>query len=109
MGAGLPIELLIEAVVWPKRQVKEGFLSTTITTREGAIISGFLQTEDKQRIVIRDIASKENKTIAPDAVASRQEAGTIMPPGLTATLTREELRDLIRFLAEQKGQKPEGE
>jgi hypothetical protein len=27
-----------------------------------------------------------------------------MPPGLTASLSRAELRDLIRFLSDQKGQ-----
>ena len=104
VGAGLPIELLIEAVVWPRRQIKEGFLSTTITTRNGQVVSGHLKQEDKQRIVIRDAATQSEKTIAPKDVASRQDAGTIMPPGLTAGLTRDELRDLVRFLSERKGQ-----
>ena len=60
--------------------------------------------EDKQRIVIEDAATKQQQTIASGEVAQRREAGTIMPPGLTSRLTREELRDLIRFLAERKGQ-----
>ena len=103
VGAGVPVEILIESVVWPKRQIKEGFLSTTITTKDGRLVSGHLKHEDKQRIVIEDAATKQRQAIAPGDVAQRQEAGTIMPPGLTARLTREELRDLIRFLSEQTG------
>ena len=104
VGAGLPVEILIESVVWPERQIKEGFLSTTVTTTDGRVISGHLKHEDKQRIVIEDAATKQQQTIASGEVAQRREAGTIMPPGLTSRLTREELRDLIRFLAERKGQ-----
>ncbi len=106
VGAGLPIELIIEAVVWPRRQVKEGFLSTTITTKDGQVISGYLQSGDPERIVIRDAASDRLRSIAPREVATRQDAGTIMPPGLTAQLTRGELRDLVRYLSERKGAAP---
>lgn len=103
VGAGLPVEILIESVVWPRRQIKEGYLSTTITTVAGEIISGHLKQQDQQRIVIEDAVTKTKRTIAPKDVADRQDAGSIMPPGLTAQLTRDELRDLIRFLSERKG------
>ena len=98
------IRLLIEAIVWPSRQVKEGYLSTTLTARDGQVVSGFVQREDAQRLVIRDPANETEQIVAKQDVAARQDAGTIMPPGLTASLTREELRDLVRFLAERKGQ-----
>jgi hypothetical protein len=55
--------------------------------------------------VIEDAVTRTRKTIAPKDIATRTDAGSVMPPGLTAQLTREELRDLIRFLSEQKGQK----
>lgn len=102
VGAGVPIEILIESILWPRRQIKEGYLSTTITTKAGQVLSGHLRTENKERIVIHDAASQSDHTLSPRSVASRQDAGSIMPPGLTAHLTREELRDLIRFLADLK-------
>lgn len=103
VGSGLPTELLIEAVLWPKRQVKEGFLATTISTNEGEMISGYLHTEDRNRIVIRDSVTGTLRALSPKQVKTREEAGTLMPPGLTAGLSRSELRDLIRYLAELKG------
>ena len=63
-----------------------------------------MESEDKKAIRIRDVASGRTVALPPPLVATRQDAGTIMPPGLTATLTRDELRDLVRFLTERKGQ-----
>ena len=103
VGAGLPLEIIIESVVWPRRQIKEGYLSTSITTRDGLVVSGHLKHEDSQRIIIEDAITRRSRMLAPSQVQHRQDAGTIMPPGLTAQLSREELRDLVRFLSERKG------
>jgi len=103
VGAGLPLEIIIESVVWPQRQIKEGYLSTSITTRNGLMVSGHLKHEDSQRIIIEDAVTRRRRTLTPSQVEHRQDAGTIMPPGLTAQLSREELRDLVRFLSERKG------
>ena len=103
VGAGVPVELMIEAILWPKRQIKEGYTATSITTKDAKTISGYVQTEDKQRLVIRDAATGATQTISTKQVANRHDAGTLMPPGLTAGLSRSDLRDLIRYLADQKG------
>ena len=102
VGAGLPAELIIEAVLWPGRQVKEGFLATTIRTKDGRAINGYVQTESAEQIVVRDAASGSIQTIHPKQIAERKDAGTLMPPGLTAGLRRGELRDLVRFLVDQR-------
>jgi putative heme-binding domain-containing protein len=100
VGAGLPMELIIEAVLWPKRQVKEGFMASTLVLKDGQTISGYVQRETAEQIVIRNAASGTDETLAKRHLTSRADAGTIMPPGLTAGLTREELRDLIYYLSE---------
>ncbi len=99
IGRGLSREVIIESVLWPKRQIKEGFLSTTLTTKDGRVLNGYLQNEDREIITIRDVASGEEITLGRGEVKSRQDAGTIMPAGLTVTLSREDLRDLIAYLA----------
>jgi putative heme-binding domain-containing protein len=104
VGAGVPVELLIEAVLWPQRQLKEGYIMTSITTKDGKVISGYIDSEDKSRVIIRDAATGKAEMIPVRKVEARQDAGTLMPPGLTASLSRAELRDLIRFLSDQKGQ-----
>src|SRR6185295_19543640 len=41
VGTGLPIDLVIESVLWPNRQVKEGFMSTAVITKGDQIYQGF--------------------------------------------------------------------
>jgi putative heme-binding domain-containing protein len=53
IGAGMSAELIIESIVWPRRQVKEGYLSTTLTTKDGGVISGYVASEDRSKIIIR--------------------------------------------------------
>ena len=103
VGAGVPVELMIEAVLWPRRQIKEGYTATSITTKDSKTISGYVDAEDKQHLSIRDAATGVLQTVPSRAIAKREDAGTLMPPGLTAGLTRGELRDLIRYLSEQRG------
>ena len=103
VGSGVPVELLVEAILWPQRQIKEGYVSTSIATKSGRAISGYLQNNDKRNIVIRDAATGVTHTIPAGQVLTKEDAGSLMPPGLTSGLTRSELRDLIRYLSELKG------
>ena len=59
VGAGLPLELIIESVIWPKRQIKEGYEMTTILTDDGRLLSGYLVSEDSEKVGLRDLASGE--------------------------------------------------
>ena len=59
LAAGLPTDLIVESVLWPTRQIKEGYETVTITTKDGRIHSGFLQAAERKAISIRDLASGE--------------------------------------------------
>jgi putative heme-binding domain-containing protein len=100
VGTGLPIDLVVESVLWPNRQVKEGFMTTAVITKNDQIYQGFHASEDKQTLILRDPAKDELIRIPISEIARRKEIGSVMPEGLTNALTRAELRDLIRFLAD---------
>ena len=50
LAAGLPTDLIVESVLWPARQIKEGYETVTITTKDGRIHSGFLQAADRRAV-----------------------------------------------------------
>ncbi|MBV8880085.1 MAG: HEAT repeat domain-containing protein, partial [Planctomycetaceae bacterium] len=100
VGTGLPIDMVIESVLWPNRQVKEGFNTTAVITKNDAIYQGFHASEDKQTLILRDPAKDELIRVPIADIRARKEVGSVMPEGLTNGLTRVELRDLIRFLAD---------
>jgi putative heme-binding domain-containing protein len=100
VGAGRSVELLVESLLWPNRQVREGYLATTVTTRDDEQFTGYKSHESADEIRLRDPASDRIQRIAKADVASMRDTGSLMPEGLATGLTRDELRDLIRFLSE---------
>ena len=100
-GTSIPLERLIEEVVWPTRQVKEGYALIQIATTSGELIQGYERTERDRRneLVLETFGFRERVDIPEDRIRSRTEIGSIMPPTTAEQLTRAQLRDLIRFLA----------
>ena len=96
------MELIIESVVWPKRQIKEGFEMTTLLTDDGRAFSGYLASGSNGVVGLRDLATGKVREIPADSIEERINNGTAMPSGFTNSLTRKELRDLISYLASLK-------
>jgi len=99
VGTGMTTELIIEAILWPKRQVKEGYLATTITTQDDEYHQGYKTKETATELTLRSAADGREIRIAKQNISERTEAGTLMPEGLTAGMTRQELVDLVAYLA----------
>jgi putative membrane-bound dehydrogenase-like protein len=99
VGRGVPVELLIEAVVWPNRQIKEGYVATTLTLKDGRHLQGYKVSEAKGELQLRDLLSGQVSRFTSAQIQEKQEAGSLMPEGLIMNMTREELRDLIAYLA----------
>ncbi len=107
VAAGLPIELLVESVLWPARQIKEGYQATTITTKDGRVVTGFKDGERGGLIRVRDIATGAVTVVRRGQVKQESKNGSMMPQGLTAGLTRQELLDLLKFLSTLKSSAPD--
>ena len=103
VAAGLQLELIIESVIWPKRQIKEGYEMTTIITDDGRALSGYLTLENAAVIGLRDLATGKVREIPVETIEDRVNKGTAMPSGFINSLTRNELRDLVAYLASLKG------
>jgi putative membrane-bound dehydrogenase-like protein len=99
VGRGVPVELLIEAVVWPNRQIKEGYVATTLTLKDGRKLQGYKVSEAGGELQLRELASGQTSRFTAAQIAEKQEAGSLMPEGLIMNMTREELRDLVAYLA----------
>ncbi len=100
VGAGRSVELLLESVLWPNRQIREGYMSVQVLTDEGRIHTGYKLRETRSELHLREATSGGTMRIARDSIEHVRDAGSIMPSNLADAMTREELRDLIRFLSE---------
>ncbi len=100
-GTGIPLHRLIEEVIWPARQVKEGYSLIQVAAKSGRLIQGYerKQRGRKNQLILEEFGTRKRISIAQKDIQSRETVGSIMPPTATS-LTRSQLRDLIRFLTE---------
>lgn len=103
VGAGMPLDQIVESILWPNRQIKEGFQAVAFTTTAGAAITGYVERESDDIVWYRDTATPWIKPLAKKDIASREVIPTLMPPHLTESLTDEQFLDLVAYLASLKG------
>ena len=100
LGASAPMDYIIDSLLQPQKKIKEGYHVVSVSLKNGSLISGTLPKEDTQSITVRD-ASDQSFVISKNDIASQTISPvSLMPPGLTASLRRDELADLVVFLSE---------
>jgi putative heme-binding domain-containing protein len=99
IGLCLKPEEIVEAVYWPNRTVKDEFRALAVTTTDGKLVQGVLRRETAKALVLVDALGNRHD-IAKADIEERRDIGSLMPEGLTAAMTVEQRRDLIRCLLE---------
>ncbi len=100
VGTRLSPELLVESILWPNRQVREGYMAIGVLTSDGRSLTGYKIKETPDEIHLRDTTANKIVRIARNDIEEMKDFGSLMPEGLTVAMTRDELHDLIRFLSE---------
>jgi putative heme-binding domain-containing protein len=99
IGASSPLDYVIDSLLYPAKNVKEGYNTVVVQTADGQVLTGIQVTRSDAELVLRDATGKEMKI--PTADIDEESAGTsLMPAGLIDSLSREELADLVRYLSE---------
>jgi putative heme-binding domain-containing protein len=99
IGGSAQVDYLIESILLPNKIVKEGFHSLSINTKSGRVVTGIKVRENKDELVLRNAEDKE-VIVRINDIEDRTDSGSLMPDGLTDTLTDVEFVDLVRFLSE---------
>ncbi|HEY2584200.1 MAG TPA: PVC-type heme-binding CxxCH protein [Tepidisphaeraceae bacterium] len=99
IGASSPVDYLINSVLDPNKDIKDGFDGLTVVTQSGDVYSGIKVGQDNTRLILRDNAHLEIPIPLAD-IKAQKSIGSLMPNGLADTLTHPEFLDLIRFLSE---------
>jgi putative heme-binding domain-containing protein len=98
VGRCLPPGEIVESVLWPKLKVKDGYNAWTILTTNGKLHTGYIERDNQKELTLRDPVKGETIHVPRADIEERKQIGTLMPDGLTAAMSAEQLRDLIRFL-----------
>jgi putative heme-binding domain-containing protein len=98
LGTTLSPERIVEELLWPNRQVKEGYSLVQITTNGGEVLQGYERSGRPGEITIRELSGDSFITLNEKEVASVRKLGSAMPSNLTAGLSRQRLLNLIQYL-----------
>ncbi|NQW49174.1 MAG: HEAT repeat domain-containing protein [Planctomycetes bacterium] len=99
IGASSPLDYVIDSLIQPAKNVKEGYSTLVVQTAAGQVLTGIQVSRSADELVLRDATGKEVKILAADI--DEESVGTsLMPAGLIDGLSREELADLVRYLSE---------
>lgn len=95
-------EDLLEAIVFPSASFVRGYEPFTITTADGKLHNGIIARESADALYL--VTAERNEVRIPRTAVDTIERGkvSIMPQGLDAQLSRDELSDLIAYLRSLK-------
>jgi putative heme-binding domain-containing protein len=99
VGGASPLDYIITSILDPSLSIKEEYLTKVISTSSGLVVTGIVVERNRNQVTLKDATGKLQKVPTAD-IESEANGKSLMPEGITATLTRGELLDLIRFVSD---------
>ena len=94
---------VLEAIVFPSASFVPGYEPMRVETKDD-VITGNIVREDNSAVVVRLNAALEQRIPRADIKSITLGTVSVMPEGIIAALTKEELLDLLAFLQAQNGE-----
>jgi len=92
------LDMLLLAIIAPSAEIREGYHTTVIETKDGSTLAGFICDQAGDVLSLRDPAGQTH-TLSKDRIAKQSPLpGSLMPEGLLVGLTDEELRDFLAWI-----------
>ncbi|MDR3401139.1 MAG: HEAT repeat domain-containing protein [Chthoniobacter sp.] len=98
-------DYILESIVFPDKQIAEGFEIAVLTLNDGNVVAGRLAAHSDKELKIETMDAQGKPqvvTVAVSQIKDRQRAPSPMPPNLMDFLSKSELRDLVEYLATRK-------
>jgi putative membrane-bound dehydrogenase-like protein len=100
-GRGSFDQLLV-SVFNPSLVIGEAYRSVTLRTTDGTVVTGLLISRDDRLTVIKTQGGKEVRVPAEEIETYLQDKKSLMPEGIEAQLSPQELADLFALLSLEK-------
>jgi putative membrane-bound dehydrogenase-like protein len=93
---------LLESIVFPSASFARGYEPYLIRTKDGAVLDGLIARETADAVYLFTAERTEKRVPRASIDVMQMGKTSIMPQGLDAQITRDELRDLLAFLLSLK-------
>ena len=92
---------MLQAMVDPNRDITQGFDSTVLLLEDGSVKTGIVKLEDDDNLHLMDAEGKTFIVVKED-IEERRRGKSAMPDDILKFLSKDDLRDLVEFLSQQK-------
>ncbi|MEI8210905.1 MAG: PVC-type heme-binding CxxCH protein [Planctomycetota bacterium] len=92
------LETLLRNIVAPSLEIREGYQMVRILSDEGQVLSGFVESEQPDQIVLRSIDGELHTLERTSIEQFQPQVLSLMPEGLLDKLEDGQLRDLMAYL-----------
>jgi putative heme-binding domain-containing protein len=100
----MTVEKILEAIVDPSKEIKEGFQTYRVATSDSKVYTGLKVKDDAKEVVIRDAQGRDTR-IAKDEVESLAPSKlSLMPDNVVSQITYDQFIDLLAFLKSRQQQ-----
>jgi putative heme-binding domain-containing protein len=92
------LETILLNIVNPSAEIREGYETYLVSTKDGRTLSGFLADKDNRVVVLRGLDGI-SQVLPHDEIKEMKSTGvSLMPQGLLTALNEQQLRDLFAYL-----------
>ncbi len=102
IGTKLPKEAIFDAIMNPNTSLSMGFETTQLATKDGGIGMGIVRSETQDELVLALPGGVTTKFRKGDIAKREKLTTSMMPSGLNQALTRDDLVNLVDYLASLK-------
>jgi len=91
-------DYLLESIVLPSKTIAKGFETVVLVLTNGKTLTGVLRQEDAREVQVMTPEGQLLK-VAKNQIEERTTGKSAMPEDLIKHLSRQDLRNLVEFLA----------
>ena len=106
IGARATAKHLVESILEPSSGISFGYEAHNFTLKNGDEVYGLLASETADEVAVKNIGGIITRLKKSEIESRQQSKLSIMPSGLQAALSAQELVDLVDYLASLKKATP---
>jgi putative membrane-bound dehydrogenase-like protein len=105
IGSKLPKDALLESIIHPSKGIGFGYETWELKMKDGSAVTGIISSKTETDIVMKFPGGSTKEIKTADVERMTQGKSSMMPDGLYQTMSKQEMADLLEYLASLKKQK----
>ena len=98
IAAIYPRNELAEAILHPNKSIAQGFATNLVTMKDDQAVMGFVTEETPDKLVMRDMASKEHILVKAEIANRSTLPNSMMPAGLMHPFSIKEFASMLDYI-----------